>query len=160
MDPAELIAAAKALEPEAQERAGCARPTVSVPPSRVFPLLLALRDRAGLAFDMLLAHTAVDRIKDGRLELLWLLASTGEQHELWVTASVPREAPEADSVSAIHPIAEFQEREAYDLFGVRYRGHPDLRRLLLEDSWVGHPLRKDYEDAFMLVKPEVEKLAR
>jgi NADH:ubiquinone oxidoreductase subunit C len=158
--PADLLAAVRALAPEARERAGFDRPALDVPPGDVVALLARLREGAGLAFDLLLAHTAVDRVTEGRFELLYLVSSTSEGHELWVTTRVPRERPEVDSASGVYPIAEFQEREVYDMFGVLYRGHPDLRRILLEDGWVGFPLRKDYEDAFMLAKPEPEKLAR
>jgi NADH:ubiquinone oxidoreductase subunit C len=54
------------------------------------------------------------------------------------------------TVSSIWPIAHWQEREVFDLFGVGYDGHPDLRRIFLEDDWLGHPLRKDYHDPDML----------
>jgi NADH-quinone oxidoreductase subunit C len=56
-------------------------------------------------------------------------------------------------VSAIWAIAEWQEREVFDMFGVHYRQHPDLRRLLLDDDWQGFPLRKDYQDDFVLSRP-------
>jgi NADH-quinone oxidoreductase subunit C len=67
-----------------------------------------------------------------------------------VSVFVGREKPVVPSVSSLWMIAEWQEREVYDLFGVLYDNHSDLRRLFLEDDWVGHPLRKDYQDDFML----------
>jgi NADH:ubiquinone oxidoreductase subunit C len=66
---------------------------------------------------------------------------------------VPRQNPIAPSVHLLWPIAEWQEREVYDLFGVKYAGHPDLRRLFLEDDWKGFPLLKDYKDDFTLERP-------
>jgi NADH:ubiquinone oxidoreductase subunit C len=72
---------------------------------------------------------------------------------VYVVTSVARDNPLVPTVMDIWPIAEWQEREVYDLFGVLYDGHPDLRRLFLEDDWVGFPLRKDYEDDFMLEPP-------
>jgi NADH-quinone oxidoreductase subunit C len=71
-----------------------------------------------------------------------------------VSVSVPRANPVAPTVSTIWEIAQWQEREVYDLFGVRYEGHPDLRRLFLDDNWQGHPLRKDYQDDDMLELPK------
>jgi NADH:ubiquinone oxidoreductase subunit C len=63
-----------------------------------------------------------------------------------------RENPMIDSVCSIWKTAEFHEREAYDLFGVRFNNHPDLRRLFLTEEWVGWPLRKDYEDPINMIK--------
>ena len=71
-----------------------------------------------------------------------------------ISASVPRDNPVLPTVCGVWPIAQWQEREVYDLFGILYEGHPDLRRLFLEDDWVGFPLRKDYKDDHLLVKPE------
>ncbi len=70
-----------------------------------------------------------------------------------MTCRVPRGEPVAPTVSALWPIALWQEREAFDLMGVLYDDHPDLRRLFLEDDWVGYPLRKDYKDDYMLRDP-------
>jgi NADH-quinone oxidoreductase subunit C len=60
--------------------------------------------------------------------------------------ALPREAPEVDTVTGVWPAADWHEREAWDMLGIGYTGHPDLRRILLKDDFVGHPLRKDYVD--------------
>lgn len=94
-------------------------------------------------------HTAVDRLD--HLELVYLLRRPRpeggrilDEDEVLLRTSVPANKPEAPSLVSILPGLDFQEREVYDLFGVRYRGHPDLRRILLPDSFHGHPLRKSY----------------
>lgn len=164
MQPSELLTlalgVAREFDPQAEERTKSTQPAIVVKAERLLDVMRAFRDRKELGFDLLMVHTAVDWIKEERFELLYNLMAVNSQLQLWVSTSVPRAIPEVDSVSSLFPIAEFQEREVYDLFGVRYRGHPDLRRILLEDTWVGFPLRKDYQDDFMLEKPMVEKLAK
>jgi NADH-quinone oxidoreductase subunit C len=113
-----------------------------------------MHDDPRLSFDMLCTHTAVDWLGEDRFELVYVLYSTKHRHYVTVSTSIPRDKPEASSVSSIWRIAEWQEREVYDLMGVLYSGHPDLRRMFLEDDWVGFPLRKDYKDDFMLGLPE------
>lgn len=154
MDPERLINDVKALDARITVREKCNRPAVDVPCVSLVAVLRRLRDEAHLKFDMLCDHTAVDWLAAGRFELVYQLYSTAHRHYLTVCASVPREKPEAPSVSSLWAIAEWQEREVFDMFGVLYSGHPDLRRLLLEDDWQGHPLRKDYVDKDMLERPK------
>ena len=80
------------------------------------------------------------------------LTSTVHRHMLVVKTRLDRERPEIQTVSDIWRTAEFHEREAYDLFGVVFTGHPDLRRLFMTDEWKGWPLRKDYEDPVNMIK--------
>ena len=82
------------------------------------------------------------------------LHSTIHGHSLFVTVVVPRDDPTVPTVSDVWPTAHWQEREAYDLLGILYDDHPDLRRLFLEDDWQGFPLRKDYHDDDMLELPQ------
>jgi NADH-quinone oxidoreductase subunit C len=142
------------LEPTAARREKADRPAVQVPPEKLAALALALRDEPALAFDLLLDHTAIDWIAENRFELVYVLYSTVHGHYLMLTTSVPREKPVVPTLSAVWPIAHWQEREVYDLMGVQYDDHPDLRRLFLEDEWQGHPLRKDYKDDYMLGLPK------
>ncbi|MEI6970959.1 MAG: NADH-quinone oxidoreductase subunit C [bacterium] len=154
MTGAELISAVTRLEAAAQPREKVNMPAVVIPSAIVPDFMRTMRDDPQLAFDMLCTHTAVDRIGEGRFELLYVLYSTKHRHSLTVSAMIPRENPEVGSVSGVWAVAEWQEREVYDLLGVLYANHPDLRRLLLEDDWKGFPLRKDYKDDFMLELPK------
>ncbi len=132
---------------------GCETVPADAPPSlRVpapgLPNLLAALHREG--FDMLQDHMAGDDPENGRIELQWLLVASASGEILRVVTELDREAAVLPSQSTLWPVAHWQEREVYDFFGVLYEGHSDLRRLFLEDDWQGYPLRKDYEDDFML----------
>jgi NADH-quinone oxidoreductase subunit C len=153
MDAASLLAAVLALDADVRPKEKADRPAVTVPRAKLSRLMLRLRNHPQLAFDMLCAHTAVDWPAENRIELFYYLYSTSHRHYALVCADVPRERPEIETVSTVWRIAEWQEREVYDMFGVLYASHPDLRRLLLSDDWEGFPLRKDYKDDFMLEKP-------
>ncbi|MCC6486008.1 MAG: NADH-quinone oxidoreductase subunit C [Candidatus Hydrogenedentes bacterium] len=154
MDPESLLALVETEHPSIRRRSHADRPAVSVPSGELLAVMTTLRDHADLRFDLLLTLTAVDFPGEDRFELLYRLYST--VHGLWliVSSDVPRSRPVAPSVSSLWPIAEWQEREAYDLMGVLYDNHPDLRRVFLEDDWVGYPLRKDYQDEYMLELPK------
>ena len=104
-------------------------------------------------FDMLCSHTVIDWLESGKFEMVYSLFSCQTGNEVLISSLVDRQNPVVPTVSDIWTIAEFQEREVYDLFGVLYDNHKDLRRLFLEDDWVGFPLRKDYQDDFMLKEP-------
>jgi NADH:ubiquinone oxidoreductase subunit C len=115
--------------------------------------MLRLRASPALSFDQLQAHTALDWPSEGEIECLYLLNSTQHPQDALVSVKLSRAAPVITSVSSLWPIAEWQEREVFDMFGVLYEHHPDLRRILLDDDWLGFPLRKDYKDDFMLSRP-------
>lgn len=154
MNPESLLSAITAIEPLAARREQTDRPAINVPPEVFLKLMRKLHDGDDLSFDMLCTHCAVDYPAEHRIELIYQLYSLKHRHYLMVATSVKREKPQIPTVSPIWRIAEWQEREVYDLFGVLYAGHPDLRRLFLEDDWKGFPLRKDYKDDFMLEMPE------
>jgi len=129
--------------------------TVLVPVARVRECLQRLRDDPALAFNLLVDLTCVDYLgREPRFELVYHLASldlspgtsgfSKIRHRLRVKAGIPSERVEADSVVALWDAANWYEREVWDLYGVQFRGHPDLRRILLYDEFEGHPLRKDY----------------
>jgi NADH-quinone oxidoreductase subunit C len=113
-------------------------------------LLRHCRDAAGLAFDMLTDLTAVDYLKfpgredDPRFEVVYQLYSIRHNHRLRVKVRVEEDDAVVPTAVPLWPIADWLEREVWDMFGVRFEGHPDLRRLLLYEEFVGHPLRKDY----------------
>jgi len=108
------------------------------------------RDDAALAFDMLIDLTAVDYLRfpgreDGpRFDVVYHLYSTDHNHRLRVKVAVEQDDAWVPTASGLWPIANWLEREVWDMFGIRFEGHPDLRRLLLYEEFVGHPLRKDY----------------
>jgi NADH:ubiquinone oxidoreductase subunit C len=103
-------------------------------------------------FSFLVFVTAVDRADE--MTIVWRLENMEFGHGVFVECEVGRDDPEAPSVADLWPAADWHERETFDLFGVRFAGHPDLRRLLLTEDWVGHPLRKDYQDASMVKRPD------
>jgi NADH-quinone oxidoreductase subunit C len=104
----------------------------------------ALRDQ--LEFGFLSDITAVDywRIKATRFEVVYQLLSLTQRRRLRLRVAVPEEDALVDSLTPLWPGANFLEREVWDLYGIRFNGHPDLRRILLYDEFQGHPLRKDY----------------
>ncbi|MFG0329199.1 MAG: NADH-quinone oxidoreductase subunit C [Phycisphaerales bacterium] len=98
-----------------------------------------------LRFDYLLCVSGVDYLVDDKLCCVYDLRSMTHGHEFAVKVYTDRAEPVVPSVVHIWPGADWHEREIFDLFGVDFPGHPDLRRILLPEDWVGHPLRKDYE---------------
>ncbi len=126
--------------------------TVTVPENKARALLYTLRHNPNTRFDFLFCLTGVDYPPD-HMMVVYHLRSTELGHHLVVKSHIPtRENPETDTVCDIWRTAEFHEREVYDLFGIKFRNHPDLRRLLLTDDWVGHPLRKDYSDPINMIE--------
>lgn len=85
-----------------------------------------------------------DRIATGDLGVAYHLYSHTQRHKFTLRVRMPRDRNVVPTVSGVWPTASWHEREAWDLVGIRFGGHPDLRRMLLEEDWVGHPLRKDY----------------
>ncbi|MEE9212639.1 MAG: NADH-quinone oxidoreductase subunit C [Phycisphaeraceae bacterium] len=103
-----------------------------------------LRFDRDLAFDWLGCLSAVDYVADNQLCVVYDLRSTRHGHWFTVKAYMDRKDPKIASVMDLWPAADWHEREAYDLMGIIFQGHADLRRILCPEDWVGHPLRKDY----------------
>lgn len=108
-----------------------------------------LRDDPACACDYFVDLSAVDYpdrsdSEGGRFEVYLIVYSIAKKHRVRVKTRVPESDPVIDSVSDIYAGANWAERECFDMFGVRFRGHPDLRRILLYEEFEGHPLRKDY----------------
>ena len=106
----------------------------------------AARRLRAAGFDYLLFVSAVDRPAEAKFEVTYLISRFDDGRQLALLADVPRERPEIDTVSGVWAGANWHERETFDMFGIVFRGHPFLRRILLDDNWLGHPLRKDYVD--------------
>jgi len=117
-------------------------PHAVVDPAKIVEVCVYLRDGDGLKFDFLSAEGGRDLGE--KFEVFYLLYSYECHHSFALKARVPRDNPKAPSVAAVWPAANWHEREAYDMFGIEFEGHPDLRRILMPPDWVGYPLRKDY----------------
>ncbi len=119
-----------------------------------------------LAFDNLMCLSAVDYNKETppRIEIVYHLFSYEHRHAFVLKVMLPRENPALPTVEGVWGVANWHEREAYDLFGVVFTGHSDMRRILLPDDWEGHPLRKDWVDPDfyngMHVKPTAQMADR
>ncbi|MBK6987188.1 MAG: NADH-quinone oxidoreductase subunit C [Bacteroidetes bacterium] len=126
-------------------------PTMNIDSAEWRKLAEALKNENDLAFDYLFCVTCVDW--KTHLTMVYHLSSTLHRHTIVVKAKIAdRNNAIIDSVYNIWATAELNEREAYDLFGVHFTNHPDLRRLFLSEDWVGFPLRKDYEDPINMIK--------
>ena len=139
-------------------------PFVTVDPGKLVEVCTFLRDEPRLRFEMLNDVSGVDYLEpdtkkaakagfDPHVEVVYHLSSftfPGSRFTLKVVLprwknDTPGELPEVPTVTGVWPAADWHEREAFDLVGVRFVGHPDPRRILMSDDWTGHPLRKDYE---------------
>ena len=110
-----------------------------------------LINKAELSFDYLFCLTCIDW--KTHLTMVYHLESTLYRHQLVVKVQLDRNKPEIETVSHIWKTAEFNEREAYEMFGVNFLNHPDLRLLILPDGWEGrYPMRKDFEDPVNMIK--------
>ncbi len=123
-------------------RTTTADPFWVVESERIREVAAFLKDHPALQFDMLQAVTGVDRGEC--FEAVYHLTSLRFGHSVTLKAVLSHEAPSIATISDIYPAANWHERETYDLLGIVFTGHPDLRRILLPDDWEGHPLRKDY----------------
>lgn len=118
--------------------------TVVVPREKLIEALSFLKEQG--PFEMLVDLTAVDyyRRKTPRFEVVYHLLSLSQNRRLRVKTPVPEDDPVVPTVVPLWKGANWLEREVYDLFGIRFEGHPDLKRILLWEGYEGHPLRKDY----------------
>ncbi|NQV30552.1 MAG: NADH-quinone oxidoreductase subunit C [Candidatus Marinimicrobia bacterium] len=137
---------------------GTLNPTVIVKPGAIAKILTFLKDTESLQFDSLmnLAGNDSDGLSD--LSIIYHLYSTTLHHYITLKVFTSRETPRVDSVATIYQTANWHEREAYDLYGVIFEGHPDLKRILMEDDWEGFPLRKDYTPAEFYRGMRIEKV--
>lgn len=128
------------------------QPYLAVPADRLVDVCRFLRDDNRLFFDLLACVTAIDNgPATGTMDVIYNLTSIPYEQNLALYVTVPRNQageslPSVPSVTSIWRTADWHEREAFDLVGIRFEGHPDLRRILLPTDWVGHPLRTDYQE--------------
>lgn len=103
-----------------------------------------LRDEPGLEFEVLSDLTALDWPKEEKIQVVYHLYSYPYKHQIVLKVDLPRDNPTVRTVEGVWKVANWFEREVFDLFGVVFEGHSDLRRIMLPEDWIGHPLRKDY----------------
>ena len=125
--------------------------TLSVNPSKLHELAKQLKEDSDTSFDYMFCQTGIDWLENK--EVVYHLRSTSHGHEVVVRTQITdRENPTVDSVYDLWKTADFHEREIFDLLGIRFNNHPDLRRIFLDDEWEGFPLRKDYVDEINIVE--------
>ncbi len=134
---------------------------ITVRREQIADILRFLRDDAEMQFDFFSECLGVDYLdpnggglilgKQNRFEVVYNLYSmpdsrtgTGRNRRIFLKVQAPENDPVVPTVTGVYPGANFPEREVYDMFGIKFSGHPDLRRILMSDDWVGHPQRKDY----------------
>jgi NADH-quinone oxidoreductase subunit C len=149
MQVEQLTTIVQTLVPEAQPGISKQYPEFIVPAARLHEVAKHLKENPITLFDYLFCLTGLDR-KDG-FHVVYHLTSTTLQHTVVLRVVLADKAnPSVATVSDLWAAAEYFEREVFDLLGIKFENHPDLRRLFLEDDWVGYPLRKDYKDSFTL----------
>lgn len=122
---------------------GVIDPWIKIAPARMNDVALFLRDDEKMHFDTLMLLSGVD-YTGGKLGVTYHLGSITLGHKITLKTEITTQDPRVQSVESVWKTANWHEREAYDMFGIVFDGHPDLRRILMPDDWEGHPLRKDY----------------
>jgi len=146
----ELTAIITGFLPEAEFPEGKQLLEVIVPADNYFSLIEKLKTDKKTAFDYLITQTAVDF--QTHMTVVCHLESTEFRHLVVVKSNLTdRENPAIDSIAKLYPTAEYFEREIFDLFGIRFNNHPNLKRLFLEDDF-GYPLRKDFRDEINMIE--------
>ncbi len=147
-------AIARALESELNLSIGCVtdvlQPFLQIEPEDLAGVCLFLSRTPGYYFDFLNCITCVDNGPEkGTMDLVYHISSLALEHAVILKVTVSREEGEVPSLASLWRTADWHEREIFDLFGLKFQGHPDLRRILLPADWEGHPLRKDYREQEM-----------
>lgn len=119
-------------------------PFLMVEPGRILDTARLLHDDSELAFDSLSNLSGVDYRTQGHIQIVYHLFSYTHRHWIILKVNADRENPVVPTVSSVWKAANWHEREVFDLLGVTFTGHPDLRRILMPEDWIGYPLRKDY----------------
>ena len=142
-----IVAALRLLDPDAISEVTDFRGqlTLEVPSAKLARTAEYCRGESGLQFDFLSDISVVDRYPiEPRFEVNYHLVSLSARRALRLRVRIPGTDPSVDTVTPVWPTANWHEREIFDLFGIRFAGHPDLRRILMPDDWEGYPLRRDY----------------
>ena len=119
--------------------------TAVVRPGALPRVVTHLKEEGDLDFDFLMDLSAVDHLgREPRFEVVYHLYSLSRNHRIRLKVPLPGKDPEVETLSGVYMAADWYEREVYDMFGIRFRGHPNLRRILMYEGFQGHPLLKDY----------------
>jgi NADH-quinone oxidoreductase subunit C len=147
VQPTEIFAAIKTKFPDAivEENTTNRDPFLKVKPEFVGRIARFLRDDPKLVMDYLACLSGCDYGISLPLAVVYHIESIRFKHVLCLKTDLPRESPKVDSVAPIWRGADWHEREAFDMYGIEFAGHPNLKRILCAEDWVGFPLRKDYQ---------------
>ena len=117
-----------------------------IPAADLVEICRHLKDDPDLAFDCLMNLSSIDWPKKNQIEVVYHFWSYSKRHAFILKVQLDRAKPELASIESVWKAADWLEREQFDLMGVQFNGHPDLRRIMMPDDWVGSPLRKDYKE--------------
>ena len=145
MDYKKILEAVKAAHPDAIVPTEEGGEYLSVKPEAWLEVAVFLKENENLGFDSLMCITGFDLGAGQPLGIAYNFHSMKHLHKIEIRIMVDRDGGSLPSVANIWRTADWHEREAYDMYGMTFEGHPDHRRMLLPEDWVGHPLRKDYE---------------
>lgn len=137
---------------------GTLNPTAVIRADVVPEIVTYLKNTESFQFDSLMNLAGHDPDGESELSVIYHLYSTVLDHYFTLKTFVDRENGVVKSVANVYHTADWHEREAYDLFGIRFEGHPDLKRILMEEDWEGHPLKKDYVAAEFYRGMRIEKV--
>ncbi|MFQ5916675.1 MAG: NADH-quinone oxidoreductase subunit C [Candidatus Binatia bacterium] len=137
-------------------------PHFQVEPEAIVEVCRYLRDEGDLNFKILSDLTALDLPKENKIQVVYHLYSYTPQNQIVLKVDLSREEPRIATVEQVWKVANWLEREVFDLFGVFFEGHSDLRRIMLPEDWIGHPLRKDFveQEEYDGISTEREALVR
>lgn len=146
LDFSSILEVIKSITPEAEVDEKATPKAVIIQASKLKAVCLELYQNPSTYFDMLSCITGIDNgVSSATLEVIYNLYSIPFNHQVMIKVVLPRDTPEIDSVCSIWRGADWYEREAFDMIGIKFNGHPDLRRILMPADWEGFPLRKDYK---------------
>ncbi len=137
-------------------------PYFTVNSAPIKEVCICLRDDPELKFEILSDLTGLDFPKENKIQVVYHLHSYSLRHQIVLKVDLPREEPRIATMETVWKVANWLEREAFDLFGIIFEGHSDLRRIMLPEDWKGHPLRKDYleEEEYDGISTQREPLVR
>jgi NADH:ubiquinone oxidoreductase subunit C len=151
MDIEKLKEKVLSLIPEAQLEENKQFVSFVIPSDKFHPLVENLKSTEDTAMDYLFCLSGVDMGKE--LMVVYHLSSTKHGHEIVLKVkTADRENPVVETISDLYKSADFYEREVYDMFGIRFNHHPDMRRIFLDENWKGFPCRKDYTDEINIIE--------